>query len=129
MTARRLTLPAHIMRALRARYAAYSVDDAETLATIKRVHDRTGRLVDPHTAVGLAAADKIEHRESRPVVVLSTAHAAKFPDALMQATGISCPLPERLHALYENEERATILPPDGAAIRTFIEARLPRHED
>jgi threonine synthase len=123
---RRLALPAHIVTALRARYSAFAIDDAETLATIKRVYTQTGRLTDPHTAVGLAAATRLKGRTADPVVVLSTAHAAKFPEALVQATGISCPLPERLRALYENEERASVLPNDGAAVRAFIETRLPQ---
>jgi len=121
---RRLVLPAHIVTALRARYSAFAIDDAETLATIKRVHAQSGRLVDPHTAVGLAAATRLKSRTTNPVVVLATAHAAKFPEALSQATGISCPLPERLRALYENEERASVLPPVQAAVRAFIETRL-----
>ena len=87
---------------------------------------QTGRLIDPHTAVGLAAAAKLKGRTTDPVVVLATAHAAKFPEAVNQATGISCPLPERLRALYENEERASVLPRDGAAVRAFIETRLSR---
>ncbi|HUO91694.1 MAG TPA: threonine synthase [Rhizomicrobium sp.] len=122
---RRLALPRPVLTALRARYSAHAVDDAETLTTIKRVHAETGRLIDPHTAVGVAATRKIKAGKHVPVVVLSTAHPAKFPDALVQATGISCPLPERLSALYENEERATVLANDGGAVRSFIETRLP----
>jgi len=122
---RRLVLPKPILTALRARYAAHAVDDSETLATIKRVHAQTGRLIDPHTAVGVAAAGKTKAGGQQPVVVLSTAHPAKFPEALIRATGISCPLPERLSALYENEERATVLPNEGGAVRSFIETRLP----
>jgi threonine synthase len=76
--------------------------------------------------VGLAAATRLKGRTADPIVVLSTAHAAKFPEALVQAAGISCPLPERLRALYENEERASVLPNDGAAVRAFIETRLPQ---
>jgi len=123
---RSLALPPHIMTALRARYAAFAIDDAETLATIKRVHKQTGRSVDPHTAVGLAAASRFKGRTACPVVVLSTAHPAKFPEALTQATGISCPLPERLSALYENEERVCVLPCDSGAVRAFVETRLSR---
>jgi threonine synthase len=123
---RRLALPPAIVTALRARYSASSVSDAETLATIKQVHAGSGRLIDPHTAVGVAAARRMKAGEDIPVVVLSTAHPAKFPEALVQATGISCPLPERLSALYENEERASVLPCQGAAVQSFIETRLPR---
>jgi threonine synthase len=124
--ARRLVLPPHILAALRARYAAFAVDDAETLATISRVQQETGRLVDPHTAVGLAAAAKRRGRDRGPVVVLATAHAAKFPEALARATGAAAPLPPSLQALYESRERASVLPDDAGEVRSYIEARLPR---
>ena len=123
---RQLVLPPHILVALRARYAAFAIGDDETLATIKRVHQSSGRLVDPHTAVGLAAASKFSGEAGQPVVVLGTAHPAKFPEALTKATGNSAPLPGRLQALYESKEHVSVLPNDGAAIRSYIEARLPR---
>jgi threonine synthase len=121
----RLVLPAHILVALRARYAAASADDEETLAVIARLYRESGRLVDPHTAVALSTAFSAAPEASGPVIVLSTAHPAKFPEAIARATGASPPLPRRLHALYENPERVRILPNDGAAVRSFIEARLP----
>jgi len=121
----RLALPAHILVALRARYAAASADDEETLAVIARLYRETGRFIDPHTAVALSAAFSAATEASGPVIVLSTAHPAKFPEAITRATGASPPLPRRLHALYENPERVSILPNDGAAVRSFIEARLP----
>ena len=124
--ARRLVLPPHILAALRARYAAFAADDAETVATIGRIHRETGRLVDPHTAVGLAAAAKMGRRERNPVVVLATAHAAKFPEALTRATGAAAPLPPSLQALYESGERVSVLPRDAGAVRSYIEARLSR---
>jgi threonine synthase len=119
-----MRIPDAILEALRARYEAYCVSDAETLATIAATHARTGRLVDPHTAVALAAAARIAPKTRAPTVVLATAHPAKFPDSVARATGISPPLPPRLQGLYEGEERVTVLPPDGAGIRAFIEVRL-----
>jgi threonine synthase len=123
---RSLTLPPPILAALRARYAAAAVGDEETLATIGRIHRETGRLVDPHTAVGLAVAARTPPMAGgAPVVVLSTAHPAKFPDAIYKATGLTPPLPPRLKALYENPESVSVLPARETAVRSFIEARLP----
>lgn len=122
---KRLTLPPHILVALRARYSAAAVDDAETLAAIARVHRETGRLIDPHTAVGVHAARSIPAGEA-PRVVLATAHPAKFPDAISRATGTTAPLPRRLKDLYESAERMSVLPNEAAAVRSFIEARLSR---
>jgi threonine synthase len=109
---------------LRSRYEAQRCDDAETLAVMAETHARTGRLVDPHTAVGLAAAAKIVPRDRGPVVVLSTADPAKFPESVARATGVLPPLPQRLKGLYEGVERVTVLPHDGARVRAFIEAGL-----
>jgi len=121
---RRLVIPADVLAKLRARYSAQACDDAETLATMARIRRDTGRLIDPHTAVALSAARKIPGKTGGPVVVLSTAHPAKFPDAVARATGISPPLPPHLADLYEKEERMTVLANDGASVRRFIEDRL-----
>ena len=68
----------------------------ETAATIRTVLRETGVLVDPHTAVALAVAEK-EARDPRvPMVVLSTAHPAKFPDAVEAACGVRPALPDWL---------------------------------
>ncbi|HET6486301.1 MAG TPA: threonine synthase, partial [Spirochaetia bacterium] len=67
------------------------VSDERTLAAIRDVHRRHGILVDPHTAVGIAAAEP-----GRPTIVLSTAHPGKFADTVRRATGVEPQLPERL---------------------------------
>jgi threonine synthase len=122
---RRLPLPADVLAALRARYVATHTDDAATVETIAQVHRETGRLIDPHTAVAVAAARK--HKgQGEPVVVLSTADPAKFPDAVRKATGQIPPLPPRLAGLYEGTERVTVLPNDGARIRDVILSRVAR---
>ena len=122
---KRLMLPPNVLAALRARYAAARCDDAQTLATIKRAHAETGRLIDPHTAVALHAAYKMDRKG--PVVVLSTADAAKFPDAVAKATGVTPPLPERLKDLFRGTEKLTILPNDRDLVRAHIEAKLAHH--
>ena len=72
----------------------------QTLATMKQVHERCGQLLDPHTAIGVAAAlrerEAVPDLRPDPMVVLGTAHPAKFPDAVEQATGVRPPLPEFL---------------------------------
>jgi len=113
---RSLTLPPTVLAALRARYTAHRSDDTETLATIARIHRDTGRLIDPHTAVAVSAAPK----STGPVVILSTAHPAKFPDAVERATGQTPPLPPRLAGLYDGKERLDTLPNDLASVRDYI---------
>ncbi len=121
---RRLVLQPHVLAALRTRYRASAVSDEATLATIARVHRETGRLIDPHTAVGVSAAQAAGRAMEGPVVVLSTADPAKFPEAVAKATGVSAPLPQRLKDLYDKPEHYSVLPNGEAAIRAYIEARL-----
>ncbi len=123
---RKLVLPRHILVALKARYSAVAVDDDTTLRTIDGFYRKTGRLIDPHTAVGVHAAAQISGADAYPVVVLSTAHPAKFPDAVFRATGTSAPLPQRFKDLYESAERLSVLPNEEAAVRSYIEARSRR---
>lgn len=121
---RRLEIPRTVLVNLRARYEAYRCDDAQTLETIASVYRQTGRLVDPHTAVGVHAADRLDTSPETPLVVLSTADPAKFPESVRSETGIVPPLPPRLSDLYEREEHVTVLPNDREQVRAFIEHRL-----
>ncbi|HEX4079221.1 MAG TPA: threonine synthase [Rhizomicrobium sp.] len=125
---RKLVIPPLVLDALQARYRAEAVSDEETVKTIRDVHLRHGRLIDPHTAVGLAAARRLDRQEGMPTVVLATAHAAKFPETVAMATGLVSPLPQRLGQSYVGTERLTVLPADAQRVRTFIEARTINHE-
>ncbi len=108
-------------------FGAHRVDEEQTLATVGQVFRETGFQIDPHTAVGVAAArydhQAHGHREV-PMVVLGTAHPAKFPDAVEKATGFRPPLPPHLHDLYQREERYDVLPNDLEAVQAHIRARL-----
>ncbi|HEX9159067.1 MAG TPA: threonine synthase, partial [Rhizomicrobium sp.] len=125
---RRLAIPQNVLSALRARYQAIAVSDGETLATMRESHRRYGRLVDPHTAVGLAVASRLPATGGAPTVVLATAHPAKFPETVARATGAVPPLPPRLEQSYLGPERFSVLPNDAQALRAFIEARSTNHE-
>jgi threonine synthase len=79
-----------------------------------------GYCADPHTAVALAVAEKETRDRSVPMVVLSTAHPAKFPDAVKAACGVTPALPEWLGDLATRKERVTVLPADQAQIEQFV---------
>jgi threonine synthase len=115
---RKLKIPPPVLKDLRTRYSALAVGDDETLRAIARAHEKHGRLIDPHTAVGMAAAGGV--RGDAPVVVLSTAHAAKFPDAVRKACGVGPVLPHRLAGLFEKKERVQTLPADAMRVRAAI---------
>src|SRR5690606_29497529 len=103
-------------------FAAASCDDAGTAEEIRRwwlpARGFGGYLADPHTATGLSAARRIPSG-AVPSVVLSTAHPAKFPDAVEAAVGDRPALPDWL-TLDGTRERYTVLPPDQARIETFV---------
>jgi len=103
-------------------------DDAPggVVDTIAQVHEATGMLLDPHSAVGLSAARTLGSRGSHgsPMVCLATAHPAKFPDAVERSTGVRPELPPRLGDLFERAERYDVLPNDLGAIQAHIRTLL-----
>jgi threonine synthase len=120
---KRLGIPQEVLAQLRARYSAFAKNDDATLAAIKATYAATGRIIDPHTAVGVAAAGELAGAPG-PVVILSTAHPAKFPDAVTKAIGAAPPVPPRLAGLDGLPERVEILAKSLPLIRDFISTRL-----
>ena len=105
---------------LRAEFAGDRVDDSETLAIISDFYDQHGLLIDPHTAVGIGVAQR--HRQAdEHVVSLATAHPAKFPDAVEQATGIRPNLPPHLADIFDRREDYAVLPNDLATVEDFVD--------
>jgi threonine synthase len=85
-----------------------------------------GGVVDPHTAVAIAALDKIGPSGSGPRVVLSTAHPAKFPDAVLAATGAPPAAPAVVARMTGLHERFDRLPADAAAVKAYVRAFASR---
>ncbi|MBI5113711.1 MAG: threonine synthase [Rhodovulum sp.] len=106
--------------AMRAQFSADRAGEEEVAATIRTVRREAGYLLDPHTAVAMAVAEKEPRDPAVPMVVLSTAHPAKFPDAVAAACGVRPALPEWLADLESRPERETALPADQAAVAHFI---------
>jgi threonine synthase len=119
----RFTLSAPALAAIRAVFSADRADEEETAAAIRTMLRETGHLVDPHTAVGIAVAEKETRDRSVPMVVLGTAHAAKFPDAVEAACGVRPKLPEFLADLDRRPECITALPVDQSAVERHILSR------
>jgi threonine synthase len=101
-------------------FRAARADDTDTLATMGRVYRDTGLLVDPHTAVGIAAGRRAADVAGAPVVTLATAHPAKFPDAVRQATGVHPALPAHLADLLERPERTQRVANDLGAVQALV---------
>jgi threonine synthase len=117
---RRFTIAGDALKSLRERFAAARADEDEVAATMRATCREAGYFVDPHTAVGLAVAEKEARDPSVPMVVLSTAHPAKFPDAVEAACGIRPKLPDWLADLPSRKERVTVLPAEQAAVESFV---------
>jgi threonine synthase len=117
---RQFTLSAAALSEIRAIFSADRADEEETAATIRTTLRETSRQVDPHTAVGLAVAEKEARDPAVPMIVLGTAHPAKFPEAIEAACGVRPTLPDWLSDLPERPERATTMPPDQGAVERFI---------
>ncbi|HEV3242411.1 MAG TPA: threonine synthase [Methyloceanibacter sp.] len=105
---------------MRALFAAHSIDEPETEMTIRSLFAETDIMIDPHTAVGLAAAR--QENVGTPMIVLSTAHAAKFPEAIERALGRQPEQPKRVKVKLGQEERLTVLPNDYKSVADFISA-------
>ena len=117
---RRFSLNGNALTRLRAVFSANRADEQETAATIRTTLRETGALIDPHSAVGVAVAEKETRDPAVPMVVLATAHAAKFPEAVEAACGVRPRLPDWLAGLTERPERVVTLPVDQAAIEHHI---------
>lgn len=115
-TAGEVRLDSEALNRLKAAVSADHVSEAETLAQIKTTYDRNGVVVCPHTAVALHATRKL----SGPRIILSTAHAAKFPDSVEQALGFAPEAPDAIRALSGQKEVFTVVEDSLDAVRAEV---------
>jgi threonine synthase len=111
-----------VLDRLRAEFDAGSADEDETLATIRTIFEETGMLIDPHTAVAMSVARR-RPRGASPMVVLATAHAAKFPGTVEKATGRAPALPGHVGDLHQRREALVPLANDLSAVMRAIRMR------
>ncbi|NBN78960.1 threonine synthase [Microvirga tunisiensis] len=102
-------------------FAGGRCNEAETAATISGTLRDTGYLLDPHTAIGAHVAGQLDDG-TVPMIVLGTAHPAKFPAAVQAASGLHPDLPDRLQPMMTAAERQTVLAADQKAVEQHIEA-------
>ena len=116
----RFALPDAMLAAIREEFDAGRADETETSAAIRAAWREAGDLVDPHTAVALAVAERDVSDVRVPNIVLSTAHPAKFPDAVEAACGVRPELPAWLHGLMTKPERIQVMKNDQVEIERFV---------
>ena len=118
-----LRVGANALAGVRGLFDAGRVDEPGTLAAIADCRRRFGETIDPHTAVGYVVAQQHRRDPAIPMVVLATAHPAKFPDAVEKATGVRPPLPGRLGDLMDRAERVDGLRNDIDELKSMIDQR------
>ncbi|MFP4045093.1 MAG: threonine synthase, partial [Rhodosalinus sp.] len=119
------TLSQGALDRLRETFASGRASEDQTRAAIARTLEATGELLCPHSAVGVHVAEQVRDPHV-PMVTLATAHPAKFPDAVAEATGRRPGLPPGMANLYERPERVTRVDNDLAAIENLIRERIAR---
>jgi len=118
-----LDIPPSALATMRSLFAGAAVSEAETARTILATLNETGELVDPHTAVGLAAAARIgPANPATPLVALATAHPAKFPEAVEAAAGVAPPVPASVARMAERPERFEPIAADVEAAKAYVRA-------
>lgn len=119
-----VTVPSDTFEKLRSEFQAGRADDEQAAETIRYLHHELGILCDPHTAVGINVALRHDGNPVVPVITLATAHAAKFPDAVEQATGVRPELPTHLSDLLSRDEVIEQIPNDLKAVQSHIRSQL-----
>ncbi len=114
-------VPPYALTAMRGLFRGVAIGEKETATTIADTLARTGELIDPHTAVAVAALRRASDLTG-PVVVLSTAHAAKFPEDVAKASGVTPSLPRGAADLAGRPERYDRLPAEADTIKAYVRA-------
>jgi threonine synthase len=100
-------------------FISASVDNEQTLQTIRNFHEATGYVLDPHTATGVKAGKDLSGGKN-PVICLATAHPAKFPDAVHQAIGKDPERPKSLDGLEGREKRCKIIEARTDTVKNYL---------
>ncbi len=119
-----LDIPPSAHAAIRQMFRGRAVSEAETARTMVATLNETGEMIDPHTAVGVTAAQAMlaAGDVGAPLVVLSTAHPAKFPEAVLEACGVDAPAPRGAGDLFQRPERFDSVAADAEAVKARVRA-------
>ena len=117
-------IPKEALAFLRRHFAAEEIKEEESLRAIASLYQKKGYMMDPHTAIGYAAA-KRRKRDGAPIIALATAHAAKFPDAVRRAIGkeadsLALPAPFAAAKKMGLKETPTSLAPRASLVRAYL---------
>ena len=105
-------------------FTAAKVDDELTLKTIQDIYKETSYILDPHSAIGVAASRLLHKELPDPVISLACAHPVKFPETIKRAIGIVPRLPEALESLIVKKERSVSLAASRQDVEKFMMERV-----
>jgi threonine synthase len=123
---RSMTIPADMIAGAKSLFTSARIDGDSMTMAMRWAQEKAGQVIDPHSAIGLAAARTAGLPADVPVVTLATAHPAKFPDAVERATGVRPSLPSRIGGLFDRAEQFDILPATPDAIKAYVAERGTR---
>ena len=116
-----LEVPPRALERMREAFTGVAVSETRTTATMADVLRETGETLDPHTAVAMAGARQAAASSIQaPTVILATAHAAKFPDAVRAATGAAPAPPALVRERMSMAERFDELPADAEVVKAYL---------
>jgi threonine synthase len=118
-----LAIPAAMRDEAAALFSSARIDADQMAMAMRWACQEAGQVIDPHSAIGLAAARAADLPSDIPVITLATAHPAKFRDAVERGTGQRPPIPARIDGLFEREERFATLPATIGAIEAYVAER------
>ena len=117
-----LTLKKENLNKIHESFFSESLSEEETRFVISETYKKEGTLIDPHTAVGIGVANKVSLEDD--MVVLGTAHPAKFSDVVMKETSKKPELPENLEKILNQKEKFEELPKDLKKVKDYILSRV-----
>ena len=123
----KLQVSKEILDDIRKDFDSYSINDEETCKIINRIYQENEEILDPHTATGIGATDlyqKSKDYKDEYVVILATAHPAKFPDSVKKSGAPEPKLPLFLSDLMDKKEEMTIIDKDLAKVKEFIANKI-----
>ena len=118
-------LPEAALARARQLFSSARIDDETTVRVIAEQFENTEYLMDPHTAIGFEAGRLAQVDVSGPMVCLSTAHPAKFAEAV-ERSGVdtAAELPHHLKDLMQRKERFQVLENSLQAVQQTIQSEL-----
>lgn len=118
-TSGHMKVPHTLWKNATALFSALALEDEQTQTEIRDLYQRSGYLADPHSVIGIVTGRRFQQKDI-PMVAEATAHPAKFPEAIIAATGVHPPLPPHMADLFHRQERYHVVPACEDSIKDAV---------